>query len=299
METIEKILTKLSPTDPPAAMPIWSRIARERQAAKKQQSEQGTTQPQPSTIEEPQYRCSKCRDLEFVPAGDGAFTFCECRKQRMLERRIKSSHIDPAFTGATFKNYKLLPHNTKMLAMARKYVAEFQAIRKERNNSLGFLAKMGESSIKEIRDPVQRAAVKAKHNSYGLGKTHLLSAVALTLLHSGVQVLLVNDADIVAELRQGQFAEDNEHFEKLIGSIERVELLIWDDLGKAKTTEWVLNQYYRIINYRYRMGLPTCFTSNEDMDTLAEKIGDATASRLFAMCRGRLLRCEGPDYRLA
>ena len=274
-------------------------IAKEKLAANTLNREQGAIQPQPATAEKQQYRCNKCQDLEFIQLDDNVFTYCECRKQRIIERRIKSSNIDPAFTGATFENYKVLPHNTKMLALASGYADEFETIRQERHNSLGFLAKMGESSIKEIRDPVQRAAVKAKHNSYGLGKTHLLSAMALTLLHSGVQVLMVNDADIVAELRQGQFAEDNEHFEKLIGSIERVELLIWDDLGKAKTTEWVLNQYYRIINYRYRMGLPTCFTSNEDMDTLAERIGDATASRLYAMCRGRLLLCDGPDYRLA
>jgi DNA replication protein DnaC len=109
---------------------------------------------------------------------------------------------------------------------------------------------------------------------------------------------MVNDTDIVAELRQGQFADDTDRFENVIQGLENAELLIWDDLGKAKTMEWVLNQYYRVINFRYRKGLPTCFSTNEDRDTLAERIGDATASRLFAMCRGRLVLCEGPDYRL-
>lgn len=245
------------------------------------------------------YQCIKCQDKELIDRGDGIYIFCDCRKQRALERRIKSSMIDPFFAGANFENFKPASHTAKMLGIAREYAATFEKNRLERNNGLGFLARIGESAIKEIKDPTKRQEIKAKHNSYGLGKTHLLTAVALHLLHSGVQVLMVNDADIVAELRQGQFAEDTDRFESLIGSIERAELLIWDDLGKAKTTEWVLNQYYRIINYRYRKGLPTCFSTNEDTDTLAERIGDATASRLFAMCRGRLITCEGPDYRLS
>ena len=272
METLEKILHRLPKAAHPAATPTW-----------------------PS---EPNYRCPKCKDLEFIDLGDNVFTYCECRKLRLIERRIKSSQLDPAFTHATFENYQAAPHTARMLEAAQQYANDFLQLRQERHNSLGFLAKFGESTIKAIKDPVERAVVKAQHNSYGLGKTHLLSAVAMHLLQQGVQVLLVNDADIVAEMRQQQFAEDSTQFEKLLGSIERVELQIWDDLGKAKTTEWVLGQYYRIINHRYRMGLPTCFTSNEDMDTLAEKIGDATASRLYSLCRGRLLLCEGPDYRL-
>ena len=249
-------------------------------------------------MEEKSYRCSKCQDLEFVHLGDGLFTYCECRKQRIIERRIKSSQIPLAFRGATFDNYQVLPHNNTMLDFARSYAAQFETLRQEKHNGLGFMAKIGESSINRVRDPERRSTLKAKHNSYGLGKTHLLTALAFHLLQKGVQVLMVNDADLVAELRQGQFAEDHQQFEKLINTIEQVELLIWDDLGKAKTSEWVLNQYYRIINYRYRMGLPLCFSSNENLDSLSEKIGDASASRLFSMCQGRLLLCQGPDYRL-
>ena len=156
--------------------------------------------------------------------------------------------------------------------------------------------------IQSVWDPGKRLHLKAQHNSYGLGKTHLLCAVALILLKRGVQVLMVNDTDIMAELRQAQLEDDPSRFEKLIHSIEEVELLIWVDLGKAKSTEWVLNQYYRIINYRiinyrYRMALPICFSTNEDMESLSDKIGDAATSRLSSICRGRLITCEGPDFR--
>lgn len=234
----------------------------------------------------------------MVEIKDGVYGFCECRKQKQIERNIKSAMVDKTFADATFENFKVLPHTGEMYKKARFYTENFDTIRKERQNGLAFMAKVGESFIREERNLAARLELKAKHNSYGLGKTHLQCAIAMTLLKRGVQVLMVNDSDIVAELRNGQFATETDYFENKIQRVESAELLIWDDLGKAKTTEWVLNQYYRIFNYRYRNGLPTCFSTNEDLDSLSERIGDATASRLYAICKGRIVACEGPDYRL-
>jgi DNA replication protein DnaC len=205
--------------------------------------------------------------------------------------------IDRAFSEATFDNYKPLPHTREMLQAASDYATNFREISQERANGLAFTARVGEARIISANGS-KRAQMKQRHNSYGLGKTHLLSAIASTLLAKGVQVVMVCDTDIVAELRQGQFADTPDYFEGLIQKLESAELLIWDDLGKAKTTDWVLNQYYRIFNYRYRERLPVCISTNEDWDTLSERIGDATASRLYAICKPRLVVCEGADYRL-
>jgi len=238
-------------------------------------------------------KCPKCHDLEFILTDEGAIP-CECRNQKIIERNIKSSMVDKSFLSATFENYKPLPHNREMLEVAKKYALYFSEITKQPTNGLMFAAKVGETRVNKAKN----AELKTRHNSYGLGKTHLLSAVANMLLPQGVQVVLVNDTDIVAELRQGQFDDDTGYFESLIQKLEGAELLIWDDLGKAKTTDWVLNQYYRIFNNRYRNRLPVCISTNEDIDTLSERIGGAAASRLYAMCKPRLVLCEGPDYRL-
>jgi DNA replication protein DnaC len=240
-------------------------------------------------------KCPKCDDREFIITDKGAIP-CECRKQRTIERNVKSSMVDKSFSEATFENYKTLPHTREMYETAKKYALHFNEIRRERANGLMFAAKVGETRIREAG--ARRAEMRRKHNSYGLGKTHLLSAIANALLPQGVQVVFVNDTDMVAELRQGQLAEIPDRFEGLVHKLENAELLIWDDLGKAKTTDWVLNQYYRIFNYRYRQGLPVCISTNEDIDSLAERVGDATASRLYAICKPRLVVCEGPDYRL-
>ncbi len=241
--------------------------------------------------------CPKCSDVEFIITDEGAYP-CECRAQKQIQRNIKSSMMDKSFLGASFDNFKSLPHTKKMLITAREYAASFSRIKPEPANGLMFMAKVGELTIKDIKNLEERVKTKEQHNSYGLGKTHLLSAIANTLLPQGVQVAIVNDKEIMAELRQGQFADETDYFENLIHRLESVELLIWDDLGKEKTTDWVLNQYYRIFNSRYRSGLPVCISTNEDIDSLAERVGDATASRLYAICKPRLVLCEGPDYRL-
>ncbi len=204
--------------------------------------------------------------------------------------------IDSQFIKASFGDYKRQPYNEKMYRTVAEYAGNFEQIRVQRHNGIGLLAVVGEKKLNEILNSARKSEEKARHNSYGLGKTHLLSALAMHLIMQGKQVLMVNDSDIIAELRQSQF--DEEGMEKAIGLVENAEVLIWDDLGKAKTTDWVLNQYYRIINYRYRKQLPTCFSTNEDLDTLVDKVGDAAASRLYAMCKGRLVCVEGPDYRL-
>ena len=248
---------------------------------------------------EPSYKCNICKDKELIDRGDGVYVYCECRKQKVIDRLIKSSMIDPNFSDSTFDNYIPISKKTaEMLKNAKEYAEYFPSIRHEKHNGFALTARVGESKLNSIPDPRKRAEFKIKHNSYGLGKTHLQTAIAIHLLSKGVQVLMVNDTDIMSEIRQGQFAEDKDYFDRIITRLENVELLIWDDLGKAKATEWVQNQYYRIFNYRYRNRLPICFSSNEDMDSLAEKIGDATVSRLSGMCKGRVIECEGNDYRL-
>jgi DNA replication protein DnaC len=235
-----------------------------------------------------------CNDTEFIILDNNTVGYCSCRKQKELQRRIKSSMIDPAMKGVSFENYQVMPHNRVMYECITDYARNFDQIRGERNNSLGFLAVVGEMSIKSA-SITERQKLMAEHNNFGLGKTHLQSALAMYLINRGIAVLMVNDADVIAELRESQFTGE---IGNKLAEIMNAELLIWDDLGKSKYKEWAQTQVYQIINHRYRHGLPIVFSSNEDSETLTEKIGGASVSRLYQMCRGRWIEVEGPDYRL-
>lgn len=72
--------------------------------------------------------------------------------------------------------------------------------------------------------------------------------------------------------------------------------LIVDDLGKAKPTEWVLEQLFRVLNRRYYQDLPIFVTSELSPGVLADRLGASIASRIGEMCV--VLKATGADRRL-
>jgi DNA replication protein DnaC len=98
-------------------------------------------------------------------------------------------------------------------------------------------------------------------------------------------------ADLNAEMRPGG-DRDPEATLKLNRS---VELFVLDDLGAARSSEWVEDHLYRLINARYEAMLPTIFTTNLDPSALRDAVGDRIASRLVECCRRVVL--AGVDRR--
>jgi DNA replication protein DnaC len=63
-----------------------------------------------------------------------------------------------------------------------------------------------------------------------------------------------------------------------------VDLLHVDDVGAEKTSEWVLEQLYAIVNARYEEERSIVITTNLERDELAAQINERTVSRLEEMC---------------
>ena len=73
-------------------------------------------------------------------------------------------------------------------------------------------------------------------------------------------------------------------------------MLVIDDLGVERPTEWVMEQLYRLIDERYRMRAPLIVTTNLNGRELRARLGDRLVSRLAEMCHA--VRIEGKDRRL-
>lgn len=73
------------------------------------------------------------------------------------------------------------------------------------------------------------------------------------------------------------------------------DVVMLDDLGVEKITDWVLDVLYRIIDYRYEYRLPTVFTTNLDGEQLADRLGDRIPDRLEEMCR--IVKIKGKSKR--
>jgi DNA replication protein DnaC len=129
----------------------------------------------------------------------------------------------------------------------------------------------------------------------GTGKTHL----AWTTIKAAVTATGTTDwraytaADLYAHLRPHAGRDSEDAFQ----SVATVGLLLLDDLGAAKLTEWTEEVTYRLINHRYEQCLPGIFTSNVPPAQLREALGERIASRLTEMSDRLVLK--GDDRRKA
>jgi DNA replication protein DnaC len=144
----------------------------------------------------------------------------------------------------------------------------------------------------------------------GRGKTHLAVAAARYLVeHKGVRVRFYEQRALLKAL-QGTFGSGSGQQESdVLGPVQDCELLVLDDLGAGRTTEWAKDVLHDIISHRYNTRKHMLVTTNialGDDDrrrsrsadaplTLADRLGDALISRMREMCR--IVELEGPDYR--
>ncbi|MFC5646596.1 ATP-binding protein [Kitasatospora cinereorecta] len=115
----------------------------------------------------------------------------------------------------------------------------------------------------------------------GAGKTHEAYGAVRRLVQAGIGVRwrATTAADLYAELRP----RSDTDAERVLVGYSRVPLLILDDLGAAKSSEFVEEQTYRLINRRYNHCLPTLITTNLPIGELRAYLGDRVASRLRQM----------------
>jgi len=136
----------------------------------------------------------------------------------------------------------------------------------------------------------------------GTGKTHMAAAIVREIVsdktpsHSLSGVQWTSAPDLLLEIR-ATFRDGSERSE--MGIIEQYSdcrLLVLDDLGAEKTSEWSLQTLYTIIDRRYREERQTIITSNLSLDELAAQVDDRIASRLSELCRVVVL--AGADRRV-
>ncbi|MDG4856720.1 ATP-binding protein [Streptomyces sp. T-3] len=115
----------------------------------------------------------------------------------------------------------------------------------------------------------------------GTGKTFQAYGAIRALLGAGVRLRwqAITVADMYANLRPRQGHDP----ERELQTLARCPLLLLDDLGAAKSSEWTEELTYRLINARYEHLRPTLITTNLAIRDLRDKLGDRVASRLAEM----------------
>lgn len=119
----------------------------------------------------------------------------------------------------------------------------------------------------------------------GTGKSFFAGCIANALLEKGIPVLMTNFSRILNTLT-GMYSDDRNQF---IDSLNKYSLLIIDDLGIERGTEFSLEQVFNVIDSRYRSKKPMIVTTNLTLDKLKHP-GDLAHSRIY----DRILECCVP-----
>ena len=119
--------------------------------------------------------------------------------------------------------------------------------------------------------------------SVGTGKTTLAMLVSKAALSAGRSVAIYSLPRLLNEIRETHRFERS-HVD-LLDRLTAVDLLHIDDVGAERTTDWVLEELYSIVNARYEDERSIVLTTNiRDRAALCEQISERTVSRLTEMC---------------
>ncbi len=255
----------------------------------------------------------RCDGSGFIYHERNKASECDCRIKALNQRRFSKAMIPQEYEDSKLDNFNQYNDTTeRMYKMAIAYLKDFASIRETKRNSIGIMAEYGEAAIKSA--PLsQRRELKQKYNSYGLGKTHLETAMAKWIMHKievtdkngdgveyqrPIRVYYISDKDFMDEVMDAKRSDDTSDIQKILKPVYDADVLLWDDLGKSNWSEAKEKMYYAIINHFYKHRKPIIWSSNEDEHTLGEKIGYDAADRVLGMSMNYLIAVSGQSYRL-
>ena len=136
----------------------------------------------------------------------------------------------------------------------------------------------------------------------GIGKTHLAVSILREVVQKGCRGVYYDTRSLLAEIRAAFDPITRTSQAVILNEVMEADLLVLDDLGAERPTEWVEETMNLIVNTRYNERRATVFTTNyedvpetDDLDSLRVRVGFRMHSRLREMCD--FLEFGGPDYR--
>jgi DNA replication protein DnaC len=128
---------------------------------------------------------------------------------------------------------------------------------------------------------------------YGVGKTHLAVAALRASQWSKPGIYWESVTKFLDHLRQRSYGDGAEDIADVIRPYERGDfLLVLDDLGIEKRTEWSEDRLYQVLDSRYSWRLPTIITTNVDRERIDARIRSRFREGLV-VCKGKDVRGKG------
>jgi DNA replication protein DnaC len=208
--------------------------------------------------------------LRYDEASNTAYD-CRCRRQIIALRKARSlsAVIPRRYRDAAFDRYPVTEIHPEVVAATRRFAMR-------------------------IDDHLDAGRGLWFTGDVGTGKTTLAMLVSKAALEAGRSVAIYSLPRLLNEIRDGHRAERS-HVD-LLDRLTAVDLLHLDDVGAERSTDWVLEELYSIVNARYEDQRSMVITTNLGQVALCEQISERTVSRLTEMCD--VLPLLGEDRRM-
>lgn len=233
--------------------------------------------------------CGVCHDKKQFryPLGDNykiVPSLCKCKtqerkreeeleklkqKQKKIQAFKRMGDMADKYKDATFENYIVKKNNEKALKIAKKYTEKFDTMYKE-NQGLLF------------------------YGPVGTGKSYTAACIANELMKQNKTVCFTSFVKILQDTAPGGMNE-----KEYIAQLNSAELIIIDDLGAERSTDYAFEKVYNVIDSRIKRGKPIILTTNLTMDYMKAPTDIRYAriyDRIFEVCYP--VQLSGSSFRL-
>ena len=243
--------------------------------------------------------CSGTGWREVAAGKERAVVRCECRVKGRAERLLAAAKLPARYEHCELSTFKYDPENPEdaKLGIARLAAGRF---------------------VEEY--PVEKTGLLFV-GSVGVGKTHLAVGIIQALIRDkGVPCLFCDYRELLKAIQNSYNSSVQVTEMEILRPVFDAEVLVLDELGAVRSTEWVFDTVNYILNSRYNDNKTTIITTNfpdkpeqehgdaenpmafsaaeraARRETLGDRIGERMRSRLHEMCKK--VEIEGRDYRL-
>ena len=186
-----------------------------------------------------------------------------------IQRLRNASLLDEKLRGATFDAFKVTKYNERNLKLCRRYAMKFDQM-VEKDQGLIFWG------------------------SVGTGKSFAAACIANYLLDRKVPVVMTSFVKLLEVFQSGRDEETS-----ILNRLGYAKLVIFDDLGAERGTDYALEKVYNIVDSRYRKNLPMILTTNltiEEMKSEVDMRYRRIYDRVFETCYP--MQFTGPSWRM-
>lgn len=195
-------------------------------------------------------KCKKPREYKHEDEDGKVYILpcvCKCDEQRFkaeqdrldqMERNAQLrelrgiSLMESRYYDASFDKLEVIPDNERNIRLCKRYATAFSEMIAKNQGLL-------------------------MYGGVGTGKSYASACIANYLMEHGTSVVMTSFVKLIEQAQSGKDAE-----QMLYSKLGNAKLVIFDDLGAERNTDYALERVYSLIDHRYRQGLPMIITTN-------------------------------------